>query len=158
MQYDSWVLTSKIYIMMIANNASRCSAKPRGWSLKIIRQTRITFYYHNLWHYGTCPLHFIIRSYDIGSLSCSFQTLFTSRLIRCCKLNRLIWVCIPRHACSRKKSTSRKYDPPYVKKPIAKSFAGGSTTSNNSQEDISMDGGKLHSFNNTFRYNFYFID
>ncbi|KOB72726.1 Disintegrin and metalloproteinase domain-containing protein 22, partial [Operophtera brumata] len=52
--------------------------------------------------------------------------------------------------CLRKKSTSRKYDPPYVKKPIAKSFAGGSTTSNNSQEDISMDGGKMHSFNNTF--------
>jgi hypothetical protein len=44
-----------------------------------------------------------------------------------------------------------KYDPPYVKKPIAKSFAAGSTTSNNSQEDISLDGGKMHSFNNTFR-------
>lgn len=57
----------------------------------------------------------------------------------------------PRHACSRKKSTSRKYDPPYAK-PTAKNFAGGSTTSNNSQEDISMEGGKLHSFNNTFRY------
>lgn len=56
----------------------------------------------------------------------------------------------PRHACLRKKSTSRKYDPPYVKKPIAKSFAAGSTTSNNSQEDISLDGGKMHSFNNTF--------
>ncbi|XP_028038184.1 disintegrin and metalloproteinase domain-containing protein 11 [Bombyx mandarina] len=53
--------------------------------------------------------------------------------------------------CLRKKSTSRKYDPPYVKKPIAKSFAAGSTTSNNSQEDISLDGGKMHSFNNTFR-------
>ncbi|XP_050559266.1 disintegrin and metalloproteinase domain-containing protein 11 isoform X7 [Spodoptera frugiperda] len=52
--------------------------------------------------------------------------------------------------CLRKKSTSRKYDPPYVKKPIAKSFAAGSTTSNNSQEDISLDGGKMHSFNNTF--------
>ncbi|XP_050559263.1 disintegrin and metalloproteinase domain-containing protein 11 isoform X4 [Spodoptera frugiperda] len=52
--------------------------------------------------------------------------------------------------CYRKKSTSRKYDPPYVKKPIAKSFAAGSTTSNNSQEDISLDGGKMHSFNNTF--------
>ncbi|XP_045785529.1 disintegrin and metalloproteinase domain-containing protein 22 isoform X1 [Maniola jurtina] len=53
--------------------------------------------------------------------------------------------------CLRKKSTLPKYDPPYVKKPIAKSFAAGSTTSNNSQEDISIDGGKLHSFNNTFR-------
>ncbi|XP_041977445.1 disintegrin and metalloproteinase domain-containing protein 11 isoform X2 [Aricia agestis] len=53
--------------------------------------------------------------------------------------------------CFRKKSTLPKYDPPYVKKPIAKSFPAGSTTSNNSQEDISMDGGKLHSFNNTFR-------
>ncbi|XP_030023473.2 disintegrin and metalloproteinase domain-containing protein 11 isoform X2 [Manduca sexta] len=51
--------------------------------------------------------------------------------------------------CLRKKSTSRKYDPPYVKKPIAKSFAAGSTA-NNSQEDISLDGGKMHSFNNTF--------
>ncbi|XP_030023474.2 disintegrin and metalloproteinase domain-containing protein 11 isoform X5 [Manduca sexta] len=51
--------------------------------------------------------------------------------------------------CYRKKSTSRKYDPPYVKKPIAKSFAAGSTA-NNSQEDISLDGGKMHSFNNTF--------
>ncbi|XP_037295561.1 disintegrin and metalloproteinase domain-containing protein 11 isoform X3 [Manduca sexta] len=51
--------------------------------------------------------------------------------------------------CFRKKSTSRKYDPPYVKKPIAKSFAAGSTA-NNSQEDISLDGGKMHSFNNTF--------
>ncbi|CAH0718717.1 unnamed protein product, partial [Brenthis ino] len=53
--------------------------------------------------------------------------------------------------CYRKKSTLPKYDPPYVKKPIAKSFAAGSTTSNNSQEDISMDGGKMHAFNNTFR-------
>ncbi|XP_045485062.1 disintegrin and metalloproteinase domain-containing protein 22 isoform X8 [Pieris rapae] len=53
--------------------------------------------------------------------------------------------------CLRKKSTLPKYDPPYVKKPIAKSFAGGSTTSNNSQEDISMETGKIHSFNNTFR-------
>ncbi|XP_039747129.1 disintegrin and metalloproteinase domain-containing protein 11 isoform X3 [Pararge aegeria] len=53
--------------------------------------------------------------------------------------------------CLRKKSTLPKYDPPYVKKPIAKSFAAGSTTSNNSQEDISIEGGKLHSFNNTFR-------
>ncbi|XP_039747128.1 disintegrin and metalloproteinase domain-containing protein 11 isoform X2 [Pararge aegeria] len=52
--------------------------------------------------------------------------------------------------CYRKKSTLPKYDPPYVKKPIAKSFAAGSTTSNNSQEDISIEGGKLHSFNNTF--------
>ncbi|XP_072944170.1 zinc metalloproteinase-disintegrin-like NaMP [Epargyreus clarus] len=52
--------------------------------------------------------------------------------------------------CYRKKSTLPKYDPPYVKKPIAKSFAGGSTASNNSQEDISLDGGKMHSFNNTF--------
>ncbi|KAL0841707.1 hypothetical protein ABMA28_013979 [Loxostege sticticalis] len=52
--------------------------------------------------------------------------------------------------CLRKKSTLPKYDPPYVKKPIAKSFAAGSTTSNNSQEDISLDGGKMHSFNNTF--------
>ncbi|KAM3961771.1 LOW QUALITY PROTEIN: disintegrin and metalloproteinase domain-containing protein mind-meld [Aphomia sociella] len=51
--------------------------------------------------------------------------------------------------CYRKKSTLPKYDPPYVKKPIAKSFAAGSTTSNNSQEDISLDGGKMHSFNNT---------
>ncbi|XP_060810887.1 disintegrin and metalloproteinase domain-containing protein 22 isoform X2 [Amyelois transitella] len=51
--------------------------------------------------------------------------------------------------CLRKKSTLPKYDPPYVKKPIAKSFAAGSTTSNNSQEDISLDGGKMHSFNNT---------
>ncbi|CAK1552670.1 unnamed protein product [Leptosia nina] len=50
-----------------------------------------------------------------------------------------------------KKSTLPKYDPPYVKKPIAKSFAGGSTTSNNSQEDISLETGKIHSFNNTFR-------
>ncbi|XP_050665177.1 disintegrin and metalloproteinase domain-containing protein 33 [Leptidea sinapis] len=53
--------------------------------------------------------------------------------------------------CYRKKSTLPKYDPPYVKKPIAKSFAGGSTTSNNSQEDISMEASKIHSFNNTFR-------
>ncbi|KAI5646154.1 reprolysin (M12B) family zinc metalloprotease domain-containing protein [Phthorimaea operculella] len=52
--------------------------------------------------------------------------------------------------CFRRKSTLPKYDPPYVKKPIAKSFAAGSTTSNNSQEDISIDGGKMHSFNNTF--------
>ncbi|KAL4706299.1 hypothetical protein ACJJTC_004908, partial [Scirpophaga incertulas] len=52
--------------------------------------------------------------------------------------------------CLRKKSTLPKYDPPYVKKPIAKSFPAGSTTSNNSQEDISMDLGKMHSFNNTF--------
>ncbi|XP_064071779.1 disintegrin and metalloproteinase domain-containing protein 22 isoform X2 [Vanessa tameamea] len=52
--------------------------------------------------------------------------------------------------CFRKKSTLPKYDPPYVKKPIAKSFAAGSTTSNNSQEDISLDGGKMHAFNNTF--------
>ncbi|XP_026329342.1 uncharacterized protein LOC113237215 [Hyposmocoma kahamanoa] len=53
--------------------------------------------------------------------------------------------------CLRKKSsTLPKYDPPYVKKPIAKSFAAGSTTSNNSQEDISLDGGKMHTFNNTF--------
>ncbi|KAJ2952469.1 hypothetical protein O0L34_g6780 [Tuta absoluta] len=52
--------------------------------------------------------------------------------------------------CLRRKSTLPKYDPPYVKKPIAKSFAAGSTTSNNSQEDISIDGGKMHSFNNTF--------
>lgn len=55
-------------------------------------------------------------------------------------------------ASARKKSTVPKYDPPYAKKPIAKTFAGGSTA-NNSQEDISMDGGKIgHGFNNTFRY------
>ncbi|CAG5011309.1 unnamed protein product [Parnassius apollo] len=52
--------------------------------------------------------------------------------------------------CLRKKSTLPKYDPPYVKKPMTKSFPAGSTTSNNSQEDISIDGGKMHSFNNTF--------
>ncbi|XP_048479376.1 disintegrin and metalloproteinase domain-containing protein 11 isoform X5 [Plutella xylostella] len=53
--------------------------------------------------------------------------------------------------CLRKKSTGPKYDPPYVKKPIAKSFPAGSTASNNSQEDVSMEAGKMHSFNNTFR-------
>ncbi|XP_045542870.1 disintegrin and metalloproteinase domain-containing protein 11 isoform X1 [Papilio machaon] len=54
--------------------------------------------------------------------------------------------------CLRRKSTLPKYDPPYVKKPnLGKSFPAGSTTSNNSQEDISLDGGKMHSFNNTFR-------
>ncbi|KPJ00185.1 hypothetical protein RR46_02972 [Papilio xuthus] len=53
--------------------------------------------------------------------------------------------------CYRKKSTLPKYDPPYVKKPnLGKSFPAGSTASNNSQEDISLDGGKMHSFNNTF--------
>lgn len=90
----------------------------------------------------------IIRSILIQKFA---QSRYQFLSIRSCKRNRLIWVCVPRHAYSRKKSTSRKYDPPYVKKPIAKSFAGGSTTSNNSQEDISLDGGKMHSFNNTFR-------
>ncbi|XP_075969090.1 disintegrin and metalloproteinase domain-containing protein mind-meld isoform X4 [Anticarsia gemmatalis] len=53
--------------------------------------------------------------------------------------------------CFRRKSTARnKYDLPYKNnKPMAKNFTAGSTTSNNSQEDIS-DAGKLHSFNNTF--------
>ncbi|XP_063359814.1 disintegrin and metalloproteinase domain-containing protein 11 isoform X2 [Cydia amplana] len=53
--------------------------------------------------------------------------------------------------CLRLSTSLPKYDPPYVKKPIAKSFGAGSTTSNNSQEDISLEGGKMHSFNNTFR-------
>lgn len=58
------------------------------------------------------------------------------------------------HAFVRRKNSPPKFDAPYVKKPIAKSFAAGSTTSNNSQEDISLDGGKVNSFNNAFRYVF----
>jgi len=41
----------------------------------------------------------------------------------------------------RRKTTTLKYDPPYSKKPIAKSYGGAATAPNHhSVEEVSLDG------------------
>lgn len=40
----------------------------------------------------------------------------------------------------RRKTTRLKYDPPYVKKPMAKGYAGAATANHHSVEEVSLDG------------------
>uniref|UniRef100_A0A1B0DA71 Uncharacterized protein n=1 Tax=Phlebotomus papatasi TaxID=29031 RepID=A0A1B0DA71_PHLPP len=54
----------------------------------------------------------------------------------------------------RRKTTRLKYDPPYVKKPIAKTYGGAATANHHSVEEVSLDGSnKLITYGNqaTFR-------
>lgn len=53
-----------------------------------------------------------------------------------------------------RKSASLRYDPPYVKKPIPKTFPGGSAGSNHSQDDVSLEGGKIPPYNNMPPYRY----
>ncbi|XP_055712336.1 disintegrin and metalloproteinase domain-containing protein unc-71 isoform X4 [Phlebotomus papatasi] len=53
-----------------------------------------------------------------------------------------------------RKTTRLKYDPPYVKKPIAKTYGGAATANHHSVEEVSLDGSnKLITYGNqaTFR-------
>lgn len=45
-----------------------------------------------------------------------------------------------------------KYDPPYTKKSIAKSYGGAGNANHRSVEEVSLDGSnKLITYGNTFR-------
>lgn len=51
----------------------------------------------------------------------------------------------------RRKTTRMKYDPPYTKKSIAKTYGAGNAN-HHSVEEVSLDGSnKLISYGNTFR-------
>uniref|UniRef100_A0A182FYB1 Uncharacterized protein n=1 Tax=Anopheles albimanus TaxID=7167 RepID=A0A182FYB1_ANOAL len=49
---------------------------------------------------------------------------------------------------SRKKTTRLKYDPPYVKKPVAKYVGGATQANHHSQDDISLAGSNKMMFGN----------
>ncbi|XP_055550304.1 uncharacterized protein LOC129732887 isoform X7 [Wyeomyia smithii] len=50
--------------------------------------------------------------------------------------------------CLRKKTTRLKYDPPYVKKPMAKYVGGAANANHHSQDDISLEGSNKMMFGN----------
>ncbi|XP_055626644.1 disintegrin and metalloproteinase domain-containing protein unc-71 isoform X4 [Toxorhynchites rutilus septentrionalis] len=50
--------------------------------------------------------------------------------------------------CYRKKTTRLKYDPPYVKKPMAKYVGGAANANHHSQDDISLEGSNKMMFGN----------
>ncbi|XP_055586566.1 uncharacterized protein LOC129739173 isoform X3 [Uranotaenia lowii] len=50
--------------------------------------------------------------------------------------------------CLRKKTTRFKYDPPYVKKPMAKYVGGPANANHHSQDDISLEGSNKLMFTN----------
>lgn len=53
----------------------------------------------------------------------------------------------------RRKTTRMKYDPPYTKKSIGKTYGGaGNNANHHSVEEVSLDGSnKLITYGNTFR-------
>lgn len=52
----------------------------------------------------------------------------------------------------RRKTTRMKYDPPYTKKSIGKSYGGSGNANHHSVEEVSLDGSnKLITYGNTFR-------
>ncbi|XP_050076828.1 uncharacterized protein LOC126563597 isoform X8 [Anopheles maculipalpis] len=50
--------------------------------------------------------------------------------------------------CLRKKTTRLKYDPPYVKKPMAKYVGGATAANHHSQDDVSLEGSNKMMFGN----------